>query len=104
MYETSDAIQPIVYENINEDFKKWSVFYDYYVENIAGVVCELDGTNSSGVFQIDGIPLVIDSQVRIHWRMHRLADPWRRICCRWKVGPHHLLVVSKDSTRDGWIK
>ena len=40
--------------------------YDYYVDNIAGVVCELDGTNSSGVFQIAGIPLVIDSQVRIH--------------------------------------
>ena len=44
----------------------YQLFYDHYAENIAGVVCELDGTNSSGVFQIAGIPLVIDSQVRIH--------------------------------------
>ena len=55
-----------IQEHESLDSCSYQLFYDYYVENIAGVVCELDGTNSSGAFQIAGIPLVIDSQVRIH--------------------------------------
>ena len=45
----------------------YQIFYNSYVTNIAGVVCENypDSSNSSKVFPIGDIPYVVNSQVRV---------------------------------------